>query len=78
MIQYQILQTKITRTVWQPLRRIANEILGVTGLTLETSNYSSPGERGGGWIFRGITWCFRGGGGGGGGQSKLAVYKGRD
>ena len=53
MIQYQILQTKITRTVWQPLRRIANEILGVTGLTLETSNYSSPGERGGGGFLGG-------------------------
>ena len=53
MIQYQILQTKITRTVWQPLRRIANEILGATGLTLETSNYSSPGERGGGGFLGG-------------------------
>ena len=58
MIQYQILQTKITRTVWQPLRRIANEILGVTGLTLETSNYSSPGDRGGGGFLGGIAWCF--------------------
>ena len=77
MIQYQILQTKITRTVWQPLRRIANEILGATGLTLETSNYSSPGERGGGG-FLGGSHGVSGGGGGGGGQSKLAVYKGRD
>ena len=32
MIQYQILQTNITRTVWEIVRRIANEILGVTGL----------------------------------------------
>ena len=29
MIQYQILQTFITRTIWQTLRRITNEILGV-------------------------------------------------
>ena len=28
-IQYQILQTSITRTVWQTVRRITNEILGV-------------------------------------------------
>ena len=29
LIQYQILQTNITRTVWQTLRRVTNEILGV-------------------------------------------------
>ena len=29
LIQYQILQTNITRTVWQTVRRIKNEILGV-------------------------------------------------
>ena len=29
LIQYQILQTNITRTVWQTVRRITNEILGV-------------------------------------------------
>ena len=28
-IQYQILQTNITRTVWQTVRRIKNKILGV-------------------------------------------------
>ena len=28
-IQYQILPTNITRTVWQTVRRIKNEILGV-------------------------------------------------
>ena len=28
-IQYQILHTNITRTVWQTVRRIKNEILGV-------------------------------------------------
>ena len=32
MIQYQILQTNITRTVWQTIRRITHEILGVKGL----------------------------------------------
>ena len=32
LIQYQILQTNITRTVQQTIRRIANEILGVQGL----------------------------------------------
>ena len=32
LIQYQILQTNITRTVWQTVRRITNEILGVEGL----------------------------------------------
>ena len=29
LIQYQILQTEITRTVWQTVRRITDEILGV-------------------------------------------------
>ena len=29
MIQYQILQTNITRTIWQTIRRVTNEILGV-------------------------------------------------
>ena len=32
LIQYQILQTNTTRTVWQTVRRITNEILGVKGL----------------------------------------------
>ena len=32
LIQYQILQTNITRTVWQTIRRITNEILEVKGL----------------------------------------------
>ena len=32
LIQYQILQTNITRTVWQTVRRITNEILGVKEL----------------------------------------------
>ena len=33
LIQYQILQTNIIRTVWQTVRRITYEILGVKGLT---------------------------------------------
>ena len=32
LIQYQILQTNITRTVWQTVTRITNEVLGVKGL----------------------------------------------
>ena len=32
LTQYQFLQTNITRTVWQTVRRITNEILGVKGL----------------------------------------------
>ena len=31
LIQYQILQTNIMRIIWQTVRRIANEILGVKG-----------------------------------------------
>ena len=33
MIQYQFLLTNITRTVWQTVRRITSEILGVKGFT---------------------------------------------
>ena len=33
-MQYQILQTNITRTVWLTVRRITKEILGVKGLSL--------------------------------------------
>ena len=33
-IQYQILQTNIMRTVWQTVRRITKEILGVKGLKM--------------------------------------------
>ena len=32
MIQYQILKTNFAKTVWQTVRRITNEILGVKGL----------------------------------------------
>ena len=35
MIQYQILKTNITRTIWQTVRRIINEILGVKGLRVK-------------------------------------------
>ena len=31
MIKYQILQTKIISSVWQIVRRIAEEIMGVKG-----------------------------------------------
>ena len=31
-IQYQILKTNFAKTVWQTVRRITNEILGVKGL----------------------------------------------
>ena len=34
MIRYQILKTNIRRTIWQTVRRITNEILGVKGLKL--------------------------------------------
>ena len=33
LMQYQILQTNITRIVWQTIRRITNEILGVKRLS---------------------------------------------
>ena len=46
LMQYQILQTNITRTTWQTVKRITNDILGVKGLG--TSNYSSPGVGGAG------------------------------
>ena len=32
-MQYQILQTSIMRIIWQTVRRITNEILGVKGFT---------------------------------------------
>ena len=32
LIQYQILKTNITRTIWQTVRRITNEIVGIRGL----------------------------------------------
>ena len=34
LIQYQILQTNNTRTVWQTVKKITNEILGVKGLKI--------------------------------------------
>ena len=34
LIQYQILPTNNTRTVWQTVKRITNWILGVKGLTI--------------------------------------------
>ena len=41
MIQYQILQTDITRTVWEIVRRITNEILGVKGLIVHNLPYQT-------------------------------------
>ena len=34
--EYQVLETNITRTTWQTVRRIINEILGVKGLIQTT------------------------------------------
>ena len=42
LIQFQILQTNITRTVWQTVSRITNEILGVKGLMVK--QWSSNGQ----------------------------------
>ena len=33
-MQYQILQTNMMRIIWQTVRRITNEILGVEGLNI--------------------------------------------
>ena len=33
-MQYQILQTNMMRIIWQTVRRIINEILGVEGLNI--------------------------------------------
>ena len=33
-MQYQILQTYMMRIIWQTVRRITNEILGVEGLNI--------------------------------------------
>ena len=39
MIQFRILQTNIFRIVWQIVRRITNEILGVRGLSVFTFTF---------------------------------------
>ena len=44
LIQYQIPQTNVTRTVWQTVRRITNEILGVKGLSQQSSLVAHPAE----------------------------------
>ena len=41
LIQYQILQTNIWRTVWHIVRRITNEILGVQGFYTSLPFYSA-------------------------------------
>ena len=42
LIQYQILQTGITRIVLQKVRRITNKIMGVEGLKLLTLEINNP------------------------------------
>ena len=43
LIQYQILQTNITRSVWQTVGRMTNETLGVKGLSILPENtYTDP------------------------------------
>ncbi|RMX46274.1 hypothetical protein pdam_00000669, partial [Pocillopora damicornis] len=50
LIQYEILQTNITRTVWQTVRKITNEILGVKGLNVsETSDENKEKYQSGGY-----------------------------
>ena len=44
LIQYQIPQTNVTRTVWQTVRRITNEILGVKGLSQQSCLVAHPAE----------------------------------
>ena len=42
LIHYQIPQTNFRSTIWQTVRRIVNEILGVKGLTVKVKG--SKGE----------------------------------
>ena len=42
LIQFQILQTNITRTAWQTVSRITNEILGVKGLMVNGQAMVKP------------------------------------
>ena len=44
LVQYQIPQTNVTRTVWQTVRRITDEILGVNGLSQQSSLVAHPAE----------------------------------
>ena len=44
LIQYQIPQTNVTRTEWQTVRRITDEILGVNGLSQQSSLVAHPAE----------------------------------
>ena len=52
LIQYQILQTGITRIVLQTVRRITNKIVGVEGLKLLTLEINNP-------YFYNISYCNR-------------------
>ena len=42
LIQYQILRLNIFRIVWQTVRRITNEILGVKGFTWFSKGTKEP------------------------------------
>ena len=44
LVQYQIPQTNVTRTVWQTVRRITDETLGVNGLSQQSSLVAHPAE----------------------------------
>ena len=41
LIHYQIPQTNFRSTIWQTVRRIVNEILGVKGLTVKVKGSKS-------------------------------------
>ena len=53
MIQYQILQTNITRTTWQTVRRITDEILGVKRLSKTTLLLRNPKAQ---WLSKTVVW----------------------
>ena len=44
LVQYQIPQTNVTKTVWQTVRRITDEILGVNGLSQQSSLVAHPAK----------------------------------
>ena len=60
LIQYQIPKTNITRTVWQTVRRIINEILGVKGLQVKVkvllASWSWPQYVANSFIFPALFW----------------------
>ena len=58
LIQYQILRTSIIRIVWQTVRRITDEILGIKGLNWFKLGLSSPrpGCSNVGWVNPRLEW----------------------